>query len=295
MRRSGRTLSAVLGTALVGLACVAAGSLAGANDERQSTLDELIEAGAIEDPHERRTPEMDALLREIEGLTVDDDSADVATMEGRPSGYTSHIVNDRTGSVTIHWQGDVPDVVERLSSRHPDISVSIVNSEYSLLEQVEAVESLMKNLDSELLGRGEITMAGPKPDGSGIEVGVRTSDDDLTADEVLRAISRLTPMRVELTIGDEVAPAPLIGTRQDDTSPFYGGAGIDISGTSGTYYCSTGFSVVGLTSGNKYMTTAFHCIDAAGGRKGVSTRPLARTWANGIGLAQAWRRTAILL
>ncbi len=63
--------------------------------------------------------------------------------------------------------------------------------------------------------------------------------------------------RVEVTLGPVGRQA---GSRMDDGTPHYGGAGLHVTVQGKTFFCTSGFSVI-LSNGTRGQVTADHCVD----------------------------------
>lgn len=228
-----------------------------------------------------------AFLDEIDPYVNDGDVGVVAAIDGQESRYGSLIVDQRSLSADLYWAGELPDVVAAAIAHHPLVTVNVHRSAYSLAELISARDKLMDRWDT-LAPKGfTILMLGPASDASGISLTLTaTGDAKLPTSEsesLSREIADITGVKPIVTVSDITVDYQ--ATRQSDISPFYGGAGISLSGASDSSYCSTGASVVGRTSGNPYMTTAFHCIYELGGTSGSVTTPAGTT----VG---TWNRTA---
>jgi hypothetical protein len=119
-----------------------------------------------------------------------------------------------------------------------------------------------------------IYRAGPAPDGSGLEVLLPAGSLQLAKDDGT-TIEHLLGSQVALQVKEGSRPI-LASGRQDDTSPFWGGASIrDVDNQT---VCSTGFRVHSGTT--YYMVTAWHCSD--GGTDTFHTYPGTGTYVGAV-------------
>ena len=185
-------------------------------------------------------------------------AADAITA-GDPAGYGGVIADPLTRELVVYWKGKPPAVVRETIARQRDaVPVRVLPSVYSQQELRAETDKLMRDKS--------ITSAGPKPDGSGLDVSVAGTAADARRTAAVRDIS------VAYTIREHVRPTPVYD-RWNDIPPWWGGAFYTGVGTG--FGCTTGFSVT--IGGYKELLTAAHCgyegyaaVTAAGGFIGVT-------------------------
>lgn len=207
---------------------------------------------------ERQQPLLNA-VRRIQEL------AGLATRLGA-AGYAGAAISVPRWNVTLYWRGSQPaQLVALLARLRRTIPVRVVSAGYSERQLLTQTQQIVRELHGLRVRGLDVTQVGPKPDGSGVQVGV-----DLTASPALarlhtpaggraalagRLISALVPGRAPVTVfGDQPHWATDGGSRDYDTSPYKGGARIV---RAGDILCSTGFSVV--SGKTHYMLFAAHC------------------------------------
>jgi hypothetical protein len=166
---------------------------------------------------------------------------------GDEAGFTGIEAAPEDGRVRLHWSGEPSDPVRRLVAEvERDVPVEVVAARHSLRELLAAQGPIAAEA-----GVGAVV---PHVDGSGLTVQYRGS-----LDEALRLPS-IRGASVPVTIEPDTTVEPLGCTgRQDDCSPYWGGAKYIVGGS----WCSTGFSLKFTsffgTSPYYRMLSAGHC------------------------------------
>jgi hypothetical protein len=166
---------------------------------------------------------------------------------GDEAGFTGLEAAPEDGRVRLHWSGEPSDAVRRLVAEvERDAPVEVVAARHSLRDLLAAQGPIAAEA-----GVGAVV---PHVDGSGLTVQYRGSVDEALRLPSVRAAS------VPVTIEPDETVEPLGCTgRQDDCSPYYGGAKYIIGGG----WCSTGFSLkfTSLFGTSPYyrMLSAGHC------------------------------------
>lgn len=171
--------------------------------------------------------------------------------EADADGYAQHSVDIRNLRVRILWKGPVPDDIAVLEGRTASgVTIEIKAAQYSE-NQVSLAAS--KVLDA---GReGKI----PKPswvdntrDFDGLEVAFPTETyQKIDRDAVAAIIRKITGVPTSVIVGEALQPL----SRQDDSSPWYGGSGYK---NAHTPICSTGFATLTPTGEGRLLSAA-HC------------------------------------
>jgi hypothetical protein len=242
MRTYSRRLGAVAVAVAVGLATalVMGGGPAYADDDKPGP-DPSMPAGGVPggfrtwgDLIEQQERLQAAALRLQDGV-------------GDEAGFTGLEAAPEDGRVRLHWAGEPSDSVRRLVAEvERDAPVEIVAARHSLRELLAAQAPIAAEP-----GVGAVV---PHVDGSGLTVQYRGS-----VDEALRLPS-IRGASVPVTVEPDETVEPLGCTgRQDDCSPYWGGAVYKM----GLGACSTGFSLKFTSLFNTppwyRMLSAGHC------------------------------------
>jgi hypothetical protein len=151
-------------------------------------------------------------------------------------GYAGMSAAPESGRVTLYWKGALPKELAAMIEAEP-VPFSVVQARYSLAELLAETEKVVR--------QPGVSAVGPLTDGSGLSVSMRGSALGVQALEASR--SAAVPVQVE---GDV---APVLFNRQNDSSPYFGGAIIK----NGNGICTSGFALkVGAVT---KMLTAGHC------------------------------------
>jgi hypothetical protein len=166
---------------------------------------------------------------------------------GDEAGFTGVEAAPEDGRVRLHWAGEPSDSVRRLVAEvERDAPVEVLAARHSLRDLLAAQAPIAAEP-----GVGAVV---PHVDGSGLTVQYRGS-----VAEALQLPS-IRGSAVPVTIEPDQAVDPLGCTgRQDDCSPYWGGARYNLAGG----WCSTGFSLKFTsffgTSPYYRMLSAGHC------------------------------------
>ncbi len=146
--------------------------------------------------------------------------------------------------VLVFWKGSVPiEVLAAAQNRLEGVAIEFVQSPYDAVELQAEVTRLL----SVQFNEGEVVIAAPRTDASGIDLTFRPSAPDQKAPTDLS--------RYPVTVEYSGAPVNL-AARWDDAPPWYGGA--NIRGGSGGP-CTSGFAVNSNSDLKPYILTAKHC------------------------------------
>jgi hypothetical protein len=234
------------------------------SDSSESTPVELLDNQA------RLTP----FVEEIQHLVDPTDSGVLPQIQGGNNRYSGITLNLSGNFATLYWAGPtLPSSIAEISETAKVAGVEIrwAESRYSLDEiwaGRAAIEKMF--LSDDWRKKVSLLVSTPSADGSKISVLLSASSDDVVGDEIAKAISSVTtvPVSIELMkLGDIGNEPRLTATRQNDSTPWYGGAGIAFPATGS--YCSTGIGVTSIASGLDYVLTAKHCLDGLSGSSGT--------------------------
>jgi len=207
---------------------------------------------------------MDPLVEAL-SMAVGESDREVPTIDGAPNRYAGFKVDYPAHRIDLYWAGEVPESIRALIRSHPDVDVATHVAEYSQIEMLEARDRIAAERSSLEQTLGTLLSVGPDYQGRGLKVQTSSGTDlgRRAANSVVDDISEVPIFSLEANVGEITTFA---GSRQNDTSPHYGGAGVLITNVAQTKggYCTTGASVVGRSTGTKYMTTALHCMEEPG-------------------------------
>lgn len=189
-------------------------------------------------------------------------------------GFTDAEVIPAQMHIRLHWKGEVPAYVKRILASLPSgVTAEVLPAKYSKAELHAARDKLisnrkLKNIASNLTSvPSRITSIAPAVDGSGLDIGYdedrgvgQRDDHDRLTPTARQDKTREVKAAADGETGVEthVRYKPLAidaSTRQVDSAPWWGGAGLQ---TPGGTICSTGFGVT-TADGRKLITTAYHC------------------------------------
>jgi hypothetical protein len=195
-------------------------------------------------------------------------------------GFTDIVVDPDPdhSHLRLYWKGKLPQRVERILAHLPKgVTADVVAAQYSKAELHAARNRLLKGgkpVDLRLSAGStplRITSIGPAGDGSGLVIGYdedrgvgrRDAMDPLTNSSRQTRSSQVRAITAHMTgVNVQVVYKPLVEdtSRQQDSSPWYGGAALKNPGGG---ICSSGFAVTSTTTswtGSPYLlTSAYHC------------------------------------
>ncbi len=210
-----------------------------------------------------------------------DHAAGAATALAEAPGYAGVAVDYDAAKVTVSWKGDAPASVSALETKVPDgVTVDV---ERTALSEADLHAASTRLLDSQRAAHGSnaVVAALPAEDYAGLVVEVsrdsalaRQTDARETAAARTAGLAQSleeeagVPVRVEL-VDDGVQPTA--ASRRNDNAPW--NAGGAMATTSGSDYCTTGFSIV-TAAGNHKIVSAAHCNTGVGSlvRDGIGQR-----------------------
>lgn len=203
------------------------------------------------------------------------------------AGFGGVTMDPATSSIKLYWKGTVSAHVTSVRSTLPaGVTVTVLPAKYTRAELRTAQAKLLSSSGSDsptITATGaKISRIGPVADGSGLEVAYA---DALLLPRIAPATTFLhaatgtttttTTAReyrttsvdssAEVTSGVPTATtyeplAPPTSGRQNDTSPWFGGAGMRSPTNT---YCSTGFGVKRRVDNRFAVLTAAHCANYA--------------------------------
>ncbi len=176
----------------------------------------------------------------------------VAAAGGRGSGgYGNIVVAPERRSLEVYWQGKVPAAVQReIDATAKTADVRVLPARHSHAELQATMDRLVAATDSKPTTMTEVEL---NRDASGVTVsavGGVLDPSAAAAVQQTRTLSSAVPVTVRAVSG-----RPGGSGRQNDSSPYYGGARWGD--------CSTAFAV--RKSGFQAMLTAGHCAPAGTG------------------------------
>lgn len=172
------------------------------------------------------------------------------------------IRGDGTGAgLRLYWHGPVPASVTKVidAARADGVPVTVTSAPYTEESLVAEAERLSRlPLFAGARSGQRALRVHPKPDGSGLAVGIAGLPDGVdlaTARRTVPALDSAVPLTVEQI------PLPALATRFFDSWPYYGGA--LMMRPAGGNACTSGFGVTGNNGAATYLMTAAHCGEGA--------------------------------
>lgn len=156
----------------------------------------------------------------------------------RDGGYAGIVASPRNRELHVYWKGQVPEPVLTLAG---GLGVPV-----RFLEAAHSEQELLAET-ARLVADPDVRSAGPEVDGSGLRVNVTAAGRRAVESGEGILGTATVPVHVE----SDAAPAPL--SRQNDSSPYWGGARY----TTPLGACSTGFAI--KVGGLDHMLSAGHC------------------------------------
>ncbi len=205
-------------------------------------------------------------------------------------GYLLTVLGDRT--LDIFWKGELPPEVRDVIAQHPSVKVVVHDVPYDEDEYLSAQKLVVDRLiaDPPAGARYDAVLHAENRASLNFVLVGTMSDSDLADIEERIASWISIPFTVEIV--EEPTTVALLG-RQDDQSPWRGGAQIQIIDNGG--WCTTGFPVTMNSTGNKYVTTARHCITTSTGTYIGSSGDVEDAAGDDLGIwknSSAWNRAA---
>ncbi|PUB31777.1 hypothetical protein C8K30_101294 [Promicromonospora sp. AC04] len=233
---------------------------------------------------------------QVQAATVSavDHAAGAATALAEKPGYAGVAVDYDAAKVTVSWKGDAPASVSALETKVPDgVTVDV---ERTPLSEADLHAASTRLLDSQRAAHGPDAVVAAFPAEDYASLVVEVSRDSALAREAGSTVASETgasktgasetaaarttslaqsleeeagvPVRVEL-VDDGVQPTA--ASRRNDAAPWTAGGAM--ATTSGSDYCTTGFSIV-TAAGNHKIVSAAHCNAGVGSlvRDGIGQR-----------------------
>ena len=170
------------------------------------------------------------------------------------SGVSGFVVDAARSRLQVYWHGARPNAIDREvnTAARSGLRIDVADAPFTRAELGEEAERIV----SEHMRRSDpqVVSVGPKPDGTGLNVGVSSSGSFLTAS----ALSTKVP--VDLTVEEQ----PRAVDRANDVEPYWGGAYYERWNFAGTEFmntCSNAFAVRSADQINYSMLTAAHCSE----------------------------------
>lgn len=245
--------SAVVALALVGSALSDTSSAAELSAAKPTPMGNAVDA-ANQERLDRQRPLVE-LADRLQPLVKDAD------------GFAGLYLASERSAVDLYWRGAVPDEVNRaVDAARRDQAQGVTVAMHPAAYTLDQLEQEATRLVGTGTSQGQVVMAAPLADGSGLQVRL---DGPATASKAVIASS--VPLVVEN--GPAVVPA----SRWADTPPFWGGAVM----SNGLQHCTTGFGVYTPNPYRRHLLSAGHCNSAGANRwyTPLTTRPIGNTFA----------------
>ena len=216
-------------------------------DDRKTTA--ATEAGAIWAVQEK----LDAVVKDIRAAASKDTTVGI-----------SGVVVDLEGKkLDLYWKGDLPAAVTaRIGAARADgLGVVVRQAPYTEAELLAEADRISRKPLRATGSTGRRMMrVSPKPDGTGLDVGLDGLPSDVAprdARKVVPALDSAVPLSVTAT--DPVS----FTTRYFDSAAYWGGS--FLLRRSGNNACTSAFGVTGLNGAATYLLTAAHCGEGTWG------------------------------
>lgn len=177
------------------------------------------------------------------------------------TGFFETKVDASRGILTVYWHGPVPASVQRLiSGLRARIDIQVVHTRYSLA-------ALNRDVLAAIHSGSSVTRGWPMTDGSGIVLGVHTSNPRYAASVASAFRARLGVPVTATPVGQDQPQYCVVHTsdtlappaRCNDYSPFWGGDVILQYAQPGHVRGCTGGFGAHDSFGHQYLITAAHC------------------------------------
>jgi hypothetical protein len=214
--------------------------------DRQRTLAGRVETSVLWQNQER----IDHLIEDIRA----------AAITGSASGIGGAVVDAEQNRLSLYWHGTVPQAVSQRvdEARENGIEVVVAPAPYTeaeLLREADRISQLPLFAGARTGQR--IMRVGPRPDGSGLDVGIHGLGQDVgaaRAQELVPALQSTVPLTISAM--NEVS----FTSRALDFDPYWGGSWIVRRiDANRSYSCTSAFGVTGNNGAATYLMTAAHC------------------------------------
>jgi hypothetical protein len=201
------------------------------------------------------TPEVLKLMRAQVAVDQVADRIVAAARDDGKSGISGVVVDPGNHALTVYWHGQVNLEVSReiLAGAAGGVRVAVVPAPYRLSELRGEAERLMALERSASGGSAHLVSVSPKPDGTGLDLGLSGLPAGTGAVGARQLVPYLATSRVAFTVSGD---RPLtMDSRQDDWAPYWGGGVI----TQPDRACTTGWGMTANNSSATFILTAAHC------------------------------------
>lgn len=202
-------------------------------------------------------------------------------------GYLLTVLGDDT--LDVYWKGELPPEVKAVIARYPLVKVNVHQVAFDEDEFLGAQKLVVDRLIADPPAGTRWDAVLHADDRSSLTFVLLGSLDADGIAAVEKQIASWIDIPFSVEVVDEPTAIPA-ASRQNDASPWKGGAQIEIAS-----WCTSGFPVTMEETGNKYLTTARHCITnpdgsyiGTGGNVKDGAGQTLGTWKN----TAAWNRPA---
>jgi streptogrisin D len=203
------------------------------------------------------TPEVFALMTRQEGLDRVADDIRAKARDTETGGLAGIAVDQAHNAVRLYWHGMLPAAASQQIAQagSQGIAVIVKTAPYTEAQLVAEVDRISKLPLSAGTRAGHRAMRiSPKPDGTGIDVGISGLPDGISTSQARQLVPALNSP-IPLTITPIAAPA--FASRYFDVPAYWGGGLITNPATN--LSCSNAFGVTGNNGAATYLLTAAHC------------------------------------
>lgn len=178
------------------------------------------------------------------------------------TGVSGVVVDLESNRISLYWKGKLPaEVTGRIERAKADgIDVVVRQAPYTEVElQRESDRITRKPLFNGPRTGQRSMQVSPRPDGTGLDVGLSGLPADVTPQQAKQAVPALDSA-IPMTV--TAAPAVEFTTRALDVWPYWGGSFLErtVGGR-----CSSAFGVTGLNGAATYLLSAAHCGEGTWG------------------------------
>lgn len=184
---SGVFVAAVLVVGLSGGSAIAVSQLPQSTKTATESHEEILASGRIPESQRESAAIWDAFWADIAPFVDDGDTGIVTDEDGNPTPYASFVTQPEKLHADLYWVGEIPDALSRTIDRHPDVTVQIHDSAYSLAELIAGRDRVS---DSAAPAGIKFVTVGPAADATGIVVRAEPSGGDDLSDAEVRAVTQ---------------------------------------------------------------------------------------------------------
>lgn len=193
---------------------------------------------------------------------IDQVVKDIRT-SGAADGISGVVVDPDHRKMSLYWKGAPPAAVaNRIKAAAANgVEVTVRQAPYTEAELFAEADRISRRPLFNGARTGQRMMkVSPRPDGTGLDVGLHGLPADVSAQQASQVVPALqSTMPLKVTATDQVS----FTTRAFDTAPYWGGSYIHRRANGNS--CTSAFGVTGLNGAATYLLSAAHCGEGAWG------------------------------